>query len=53
MVCKLVSLLTCAIKHTGGKNMSANIDMTNNRANIAFIGSRNDIWHRMGVAIAA
>ncbi len=28
--------------------MSANIDMSNNRANIAFLGSRNDIWHRMG-----
>ena len=28
--------------------MSANIDMSNNRANIAFLGSRSDIWHRMG-----
>lgn len=28
--------------------MSANLDMTNNRANIAFLGSRNDVWHRMG-----
>lgn len=25
-----------------------NLDMTNGRANIAFLGSRNDIWHRMG-----
>lgn len=25
-----------------------NIDMTNARANIAFLGSRNDIWHRLG-----
>jgi len=28
--------------------MSHNLDMTNSRANIAFLGSRNDIWHRMG-----
>jgi phage/plasmid-like protein (TIGR03299 family) len=28
--------------------MAHNIDMTNNRANIAFLGSRNDVWHRMG-----
>lgn len=28
--------------------MAHNIDMTNGRANIAFLGSRNDIWHRMG-----
>jgi phage/plasmid-like protein (TIGR03299 family) len=28
--------------------MSANLDMTNNRANMAFIGSRKDIWHKMG-----
>ena len=28
--------------------MSANLDMTNGRANIAFLGSRNDVWHRMG-----
>jgi phage/plasmid-like protein (TIGR03299 family) len=28
--------------------MSANIDMSNSRANIAFTGSRQDIWHRMG-----
>jgi phage/plasmid-like protein (TIGR03299 family) len=33
--------------------MSANIDMTNGRANIAFTGSRNDIWHRMGQEMAA
>lgn len=28
--------------------MSANLDMSNNRANIAFLGSRADIWHKMG-----
>jgi phage/plasmid-like protein (TIGR03299 family) len=28
--------------------MSANIDQSNGRDNIAFLGSRNDIWHRMG-----
>lgn len=28
--------------------MAANLDMSNNRANMAFIGSRADIWHRMG-----
>lgn len=28
--------------------MSADIDMSNDRANIAFTGSRNDIWHRLG-----
>ena len=28
--------------------MAANLDMTNGRANIAFLGSRNDVWHRMG-----
>lgn len=28
--------------------MSANLDMTNGRANMAFIGDRKDIWHRMG-----
>jgi len=33
--------------------MSANLDMTNGRANIAFLGSRNDIWHRMGQEMAA
>lgn len=29
-----------------------NIDMTNGRANIAFIGSRQDIWHRLGQEMA-
>jgi phage/plasmid-like protein (TIGR03299 family) len=33
--------------------MSANIDMSNSRANIAFMGSRNDIWHRMGQEMEA
>lgn len=28
--------------------MAANLDMTNGRANIAFLGSRNDVWHRLG-----
>lgn len=28
--------------------MAHNIDFTNNRANIAFLGSRNDVWHRLG-----
>lgn len=28
--------------------MSHQIDMTNNRANIAFLGSKNDVWHRLG-----
>lgn len=28
--------------------MAHNLDMSNNRANIAFLGNRNDIWHRMG-----
>lgn len=28
--------------------MSANLDMTDGRANIAFLGSRNDVWHRQG-----
>src|SRR6202035_392974 len=28
--------------------MAHNIDMTNDRANIAFLGSRNDVWHRLG-----
>ena len=33
--------------------MSANLDMSNGRANIAFLGSRNDIWHKMGQQMAA
>lgn len=28
--------------------MAHNIDMTNGRANMAFLGSRSDIWHRLG-----
>lgn len=28
--------------------MAHNIDMTNNRANIAFLGSRQDVWHKLG-----
>ena len=28
--------------------MAHELDMTGNRANIAFLGSRNDVWHKMG-----
>lgn len=28
--------------------MAHNIDMTNGRANIAFLGSRKDVWHKLG-----
>ena len=28
--------------------MAHNLDMTNGRANIAFLGSRQDVWHRLG-----
>lgn len=28
--------------------MSHRIDMTNGRANIAYLGSRQDVWHRLG-----
>lgn len=31
--------------------MAHNIDMSNGRANIAFLGDRNDIWHRMGTGM--
>lgn len=30
-----------------------NIDMTNSRANIAFLGDRSDIWHRLGQEMVA
>jgi phage/plasmid-like protein (TIGR03299 family) len=33
--------------------MAHNIDMSNNRANMAFLGSRNDIWHRLGQQMQA
>ena len=33
--------------------MSHLIDMTNNRANIAFLGSRKDVWHRLGQEMQA
>jgi phage/plasmid-like protein (TIGR03299 family) len=33
--------------------MAHNLDMTNNRANIAFLGNRNDVWHRMGQEMVA
>lgn len=32
--------------------MAHNIDMTNGRANIAFLGSREDVWHRLGQEMA-
>jgi len=32
--------------------MAHNIDMSNNRANIAFRGSRTDVWHRLGQEMA-
>lgn len=28
--------------------MAHNIDMSNDRANIAYLGSRNDVWHKLG-----
>jgi len=33
--------------------MAHNLDTSNDRANIAFLGSRNDVWHRMGQEMAA
>jgi phage/plasmid-like protein (TIGR03299 family) len=33
--------------------MSHDIDMTNGRANIAFMGSRKDVWHRLGQEMPA
>jgi phage/plasmid-like protein (TIGR03299 family) len=33
--------------------MSANIDTSNGQNNIAFLGSRNDVWHRMGQEMLA
>lgn len=33
--------------------MAHNIDMTNNRANIAFRGMRTDVWHRLGQEMQA
>lgn len=33
--------------------MAHNIDMTHNRANVAFMGSRSDIWHRLGQEMQA
>lgn len=33
--------------------MAHNLDMTNGRANIAFMGSRNDVWHNMGQEMQA
>lgn len=32
--------------------MAHNIDMTNGRANIAFLGDHADIWHRLGQEMA-
>lgn len=33
--------------------MAHEIDMTNGRANIAYLGSRNDVWHRLGQEMQA
>jgi phage/plasmid-like protein (TIGR03299 family) len=33
--------------------MSANLDMTTGAAAIAFLGSRNDVWHRQGTEMPA
>jgi len=33
--------------------MAHEIDMTNGRANVAFLGSRNDVWHRLGQEMLA
>lgn len=33
--------------------MAHNIDMSNNRANIAYLGSRKDVWHRLGFEMPA
>src|SRR5882724_9489974 len=33
--------------------MAHNIDMTNGRANMAFMGDRKDIWHRLGAQMPA
>ena len=32
--------------------MAHNIDFSNNQANVAFLGSRNDVWHRLGQEMA-
>jgi len=34
------------------RKMAHNIDMTGGRANIAFMGSRKDIWHQLGTEMA-
>jgi phage/plasmid-like protein (TIGR03299 family) len=34
------------------KHIMHNIDTSNGRANIAFLGSRNDVWHRLGQEMA-
>lgn len=31
--------------------MAHNLDMSNGRVNMAFVGSRDDIWHRLGNAV--
>jgi phage/plasmid-like protein (TIGR03299 family) len=40
-------------RNEGDFEMAHNIDMTNGRANIAFLGSRNDVWHRLGQEMQA
>jgi phage/plasmid-like protein (TIGR03299 family) len=32
--------------------MAHNIDMSNGRANVAYLGSRTDVWHRLGQEMA-
>jgi phage/plasmid-like protein (TIGR03299 family) len=33
--------------------MAHNIDMSNNRANVAYLGKRTDVWHRLGQEMQA
>lgn len=40
-------------KRQGIKQMADMIDMSNGRANMAFVGSRDDIWHKLGNEIKA
>lgn len=50
-LCHLAILLRCT--RQGNEQMADMIDMSNGRANMAFVGSRNDIWHRLGNEIKA
>lgn len=40
------------VEHARITTMAHNIDMTNGRANVAFRGSRNDVWHKLGQEMA-